>query len=94
MALLLFSVSSAGVASAYYVPVLEFLDPNGDTWSYSPIGSASTTPTEGSAQAWRFDASSPSVPSLAPADQPAEVFDIACAWRNAHYRNEAHCNRD
>ena len=77
--ILLFSLSAAAGAQATTYRFWNFWIQDGDTWSYSPVGSASTNPAEGSAQAWRFDASSPSVAGLAPADSPTAVFDSACA---------------
>ena len=77
--ILLFSLSAATGAQAATYRYWNFWTQDGDTWTYSPIGSASTNPAEGSAQAWRFDASSPRVAGLAPADSPGAVFEIACA---------------
>ncbi len=75
---LLFSLSVAGNANAAAYRYWNFWTQNGDSWSFSPVGSASTNPAEGSAQAWRFDASSPSVAGVAPADSPSAVFERAC----------------
>jgi hypothetical protein len=79
VAILLFSLSAAAGAQATAYRYWNFWTQDGDTWSYSPVGPASTNPTEGSAQAWRFDASSPQVAGLAPADSPIAAFEIACA---------------
>ena len=79
VAILLFSLSTAAGAQATAYRYWNFWTQDGDTWSYSPVGPASTNPTEGSAQAWRFDASSPQVAGLAPADSPIAAFQIACA---------------
>ncbi len=76
---LLFSLSVAGDAQATTYRYWNFWTQDGDTWSYSPVGPASTNPAEGSAQAWRFDASSPTVAGLAPADSPSAVFESACS---------------
>jgi len=79
VAILLFSLSAVAGAQATAYRYWNFWTQDGDTWSYSPVGPASTNPAEGSAQAWRFDASSPSVAGLAPADSPTVVFERACA---------------
>jgi hypothetical protein len=79
VATLLFSVSVAGNAHATTYRYWTFWTPEGDSWAFSPLGSASTNPIEGSAQAWRFDATSPSVPGVPPADLPSEVFERACS---------------
>jgi len=78
-AILIFSVSVSGNASAATYRYWNFWTQNATSWSFSPVGPASTNPAEGSAQAWRFDASSPSVPGVAPADSPKAVFERACA---------------
>jgi len=78
-AILIFFVSVSGNASAATYRYWNFWTQNANSWSFSPIGPASTNPVEGSAQAWRFDASSPSVPGVAPADSPDAVFERACA---------------
>jgi hypothetical protein len=77
--ILLFSLSAAVGAQATAYRYWNFWTQDGDTWSYSPVGPASTNPTEGSVQAWRFDASSPGVAGLAPANSPRAAFEIACA---------------
>ena len=77
--ILLFSLSAAVGAQATAYRYWNFWTQDGDTWSYSPVGPASTNPADGSVQAWRFDASSPGVPGLAPANSPRAAFEIACA---------------
>ena len=78
IAMLMFSLSVAGNANAAAYRYWTFWTQDGDSWVFSPVGSASTNPAEGSAQAWRFDATSPSVAGVAPADSPNAVFQRAC----------------
>jgi hypothetical protein len=78
-AIVLFSLSVAGNANAAEYRYWTFWTQEGDSWVFSPVGSASTNPPEGSAQAWRFDATSPSVPGVPPADSPGAVFERACS---------------
>lgn len=78
-ATLSFSLSVAGHANAAEYRYWNFWTQEGDSWVFSPVGSASTNPAEGSAQAWRFDATSPSVPGMPPADAPSAVFERACS---------------
>lgn len=75
---LMFSLSVAGHANAAEYRYWNFWTQEGDSWVFSPVGSASTNPPEGSAQAWRFDATSPSVAGAPPADSPSAVFERAC----------------
>lgn len=77
-ATLMFSVSVAGNANAAEYRYWTFWTAEGDSWVFSPVGSASTNPAEGSTQAWRFDATSPTVAGAPPADSPSAVFDRAC----------------
>lgn len=77
-AIIVFPLSVAGNANAAEYKYWTFWTQEGDSWVFSPVGSASTNPPEGSAQAWRFDATSPSVPGLPPADLPDAVFERAC----------------
>ena len=79
VAILLFSLSVAGNANATEYRYWNFWTQEGDSWVFSPVGSASTNPPEGSAQAWRFDATSPSVPGVPPADSPSTVFKKVCS---------------
>lgn len=79
VATLMFFISVAGNASAAEYRYWTFWTQESDTWTYSPLGPASTNPAEGSAQAWRFDATSPSVAGMAPADLPGAVFERACS---------------
>jgi hypothetical protein len=78
-AIVMFSLSVAGNANAAEYRYWTFWTQEGDSWVFSPVGSASTNPPEGSAQAWRFDATSPSVPGVPPADSPSAVFERACS---------------
>lgn len=78
VATLMFSVSVAGNANAAAYQYWTFWTQEGDSWVFSPVGSASTIPAEGSTQAWRFDATSPSVAGIPPADSPNAVFERAC----------------
>lgn len=75
---LMFSLSVAGNANAAEYRYWNFWTQEGDSWIFSPVGPASTNPLEGSAQAWRFDASSPSASGAPPADSPTEVFERVC----------------
>lgn len=75
----MFSLSVAGNANAAEYRYWTFWTQEGDSWVFSPVGSASTNPPEGSAQAWRFDATSPSVPGVPPADSPSAVFERVCS---------------
>ena len=77
-ATLMFCMSVAGNANAAEYKYWTFWTQEGDSWVFSPVGSASTNPPEGSAQAWRFDATSPSVAGIPPADLPGAVFERAC----------------
>jgi hypothetical protein len=77
-ATLMFSLSVAGNANAAEYRYWTFWTQEGDSWVFSPVGSASTNPPEGSAQAWRFDATSPSVAGVPPADSPSAIFERAC----------------
>ena len=77
-ATLMFCMSVAGHASAADYRYWNFWTQEGDSWVFSPVGSASTNPPEGSAQAWRFDASSPTDAGAPPADSPTEVFERVC----------------
>ena len=52
VAILLFSLSAVAGAQATAYRYWNFWTQDGDTWSYSPVGPASTNPAEGSAQAW------------------------------------------
>jgi hypothetical protein len=78
VAIVMFSLSVAGNANAAEYRYWTFWTQEGDSWVFSPVGSASTNPPEGSAQAWRFDATSPSVAGVPPADTPSAVFERAC----------------
>jgi hypothetical protein len=78
-ATVMFTLSVAGNANAAEYKYWTFWTQEGDSWVFSPVGSASTNPPEGSAQAWRFDATSPSVPGVPPADSPSAVFERACS---------------
>jgi hypothetical protein len=75
---LMFSLSVAGNANAAEYRYWNFWTQEGDSWIFSPVGPASTNPLEGSAQAWRFDASSPTASGAPPADSPTEVFESVC----------------
>lgn len=77
-ATLVFCMSVAGNANAAEYRYWTFWTQEGDSWVFSPVGSASTNPPDGSAQAWRFDATSPSVAGTPPADFPGAVFESAC----------------
>jgi len=77
-ATLVFYMSVAGNANAAEYRYWNFWTQEGDSWVFSPVGSASTNPPEGSAQAWRFDASSPTDAGAPPADSPTTVFELAC----------------
>jgi hypothetical protein len=76
---LMFSLSVAGNANAAEYRYWNFWIQEGNSWIFSSVGPASTNPPEGSVQAWRFDATSPSVAGFAPADPPNTVFERACS---------------
>ncbi len=77
-ATLVFYMSVAGNVNAAEYRYWTFWTQEGDSWVFSPVGSASTNPPGGSAQAWRFDVTSPSVAGNPPADLPGAVFERAC----------------
>lgn len=73
---LAFSIPQAAQATTYRY--WNFWVEQDNNWQFATVGAASTKPTDGETQAWRFSASAPGVASIPPADAPRVIFDVTC----------------